>query len=267
MVYSCFLFLYNLITNRVYKEGKYTDREAVIIATGFSTVSATFMIIVAKTLGLMEMWSAYFFATVIVTFLVTAITARIYPIKNKKDEYFNNIKGDVEQEIKENKFKVALSEAITTCENAVPILKNIQDNFIDGIKLAINIAPLLLAVGTIGLILANYTPIFNIIAYIFYPFTYICGYEEPYLVSKALSLGIAEMFLPPLLVTQLSFDVKFMVAITCVSEVLFFSAFIPCMMATEIPIKFTDYLVIWFERVVLSVLLCVPVIYVVKLFM
>lgn len=42
-----------LITNRVYKEGKYTSKEAVIIATGFSTVSATFMIIVAKTLDLL----------------------------------------------------------------------------------------------------------------------------------------------------------------------------------------------------------------------
>ena len=37
-----------LITNRVYKEGKYTTKEAAIIATGFSTVSATFMIIIAK---------------------------------------------------------------------------------------------------------------------------------------------------------------------------------------------------------------------------
>ena len=37
-----------LITNRVYKEGKYTTKEATIIATGFSTVSATFMIIIAK---------------------------------------------------------------------------------------------------------------------------------------------------------------------------------------------------------------------------
>ena len=49
---GCFLrwelFLALLITNRVYKEGKYTTKEAAIIATGFSTVSATFMIIIAK---------------------------------------------------------------------------------------------------------------------------------------------------------------------------------------------------------------------------
>jgi nucleoside recognition membrane protein YjiH len=38
-----------LITNRLYKEGKYTLEEAAIIVTAFSTVSATsFMIVVAK---------------------------------------------------------------------------------------------------------------------------------------------------------------------------------------------------------------------------
>lgn len=49
-----------LITNRVYKEGKYTAREAANIATGFSTVSATFMVVVAKTLDLMSIWNLYF---------------------------------------------------------------------------------------------------------------------------------------------------------------------------------------------------------------
>ena len=47
-----------LITNKVYKEGKYTGKEAAIIATGFSTVSATFMVIVAKTLDIM-VWYMY----------------------------------------------------------------------------------------------------------------------------------------------------------------------------------------------------------------
>ena len=37
-----------LVTDRVYQKGGYTGREAAIIATGFSTVSAAFMVIVAK---------------------------------------------------------------------------------------------------------------------------------------------------------------------------------------------------------------------------
>lgn len=255
-----------LITNRVYKEGKYTSKEAVIIATGFSTVSATFMIIVAKTLDLLPVWNIYFWATVFVTFLVTAITARIYPISKKAEEYYEGVEGDIEKEITDNKFKVAFNEAMETCSKADGIIKGTLINLKDGINLAFNIAPSLMAVGTLGIVIANHTPIFSMLAYILYPFTYISGYEEPFLVAKALSLGIAEMFLPAVLVTKLSFEVRMLVAITCVSEVLFFSASIPCMMATDIPISFKDYLVIWFERVVLSILISIPTIYIIKLF-
>ena len=69
-----------LITDRVYREGRYTGKEAAIIATGFSTVSATFMVIVASTLDLMHHWTLYFFLTLVITFAVTAITVRIPPL-------------------------------------------------------------------------------------------------------------------------------------------------------------------------------------------
>lgn len=76
-----------LITHRVYREGKYSAREAAIIATGFSAVSATFMIIVAKTLGLMDLWLTYFFGTLVVTFIVTAIAVWIPPLSRIADDY------------------------------------------------------------------------------------------------------------------------------------------------------------------------------------
>lgn len=40
-----------LITNKAYLSGEYSAKEAAIIATGFSTVSVAFMVIVARTLG------------------------------------------------------------------------------------------------------------------------------------------------------------------------------------------------------------------------
>nr|WP_236757881.1 nucleoside recognition domain-containing protein [Aeromonas cavernicola] len=61
-----------IITNRVFLSGKYTVREAVIAATGFSTVSAAFMIIVAKTLNLMTFWNFYFWSTLVITFAITS---------------------------------------------------------------------------------------------------------------------------------------------------------------------------------------------------
>ena len=77
-----------LITDRMYKNGSYNGREASIVAAGFSTVSATFMVIVAKTLDIMEHWIAYFFIAFIITFIVTAITVRIPPISRIPEDYY-----------------------------------------------------------------------------------------------------------------------------------------------------------------------------------
>lgn len=244
-----------LITNGVYKEGKYTSKEACIIATGFSTVSATFMVIVAKTLGLMEMWNTYFWICVIVTFVVTAITARLYPLSSKPDEYYMKQKGDVEKDVPKDKFKTAYTIAMYVCSKAPTIYESVKNNFVDGIKLAIGLAPSLMAIGTIGLILANYTPIFKIVGYIFVPFAALIKLPDVSHTSMAISTCIAEMFLPAAFVTEAAFSVRMVVAVTCISEILFFSASIPCMMATEIPLKISDYFIIWFERVALSILI------------
>ncbi|KDE65141.1 histidine transporter [Fusobacterium necrophorum BFTR-1] len=251
-----------LITNGVYREGKYTSKEACIIATGFSTVSATFMIIVAKTLGFMENhWLAYFWTTVFVTFLVTAITARIYPLSQKSDMYFQGIQGNIEQDVPKNKWNIALQEAIRVSENAPTILENTKINLLEGFKLAFNMAPSLMAVGTLGLILAKYTPLFDIVGYIFYPFTLLIGISEPLLAAKALAMSIAEMFLPAVPVAEASMATKFIVGVSCVSEILFFSASIPCMLSTDIPLTMKDYFIIWFERVALSILITAPFAY------
>lgn len=251
-----------LITNRVYLEDTYTKKEAAIIATGFSTVSATFMIIVAKTLDLLDYWLAYFWITLFVTFLVTAITARIFPLNKKAQEYYSG-KEYVPEEKKKVTFSEAIEAGMEAYKNSGSLASVVKDNFIDGFKMALNIAPSLLGVGMIGLLLAEYTPIFDIIGYIFYPFTLITRVEQPLMVAQALGMSIAEMLLPAPVVANagLGLIAKMLVAVVSVSEILFFSASIPVMMGTEIPIKFSDYIIIWIERVILSIVITMPILY------
>ena len=251
-----------LITNRVYLEDTYTKKEAAIIATGFSTVSATFMIIVAKTLDLLDYWLAYFWITLFVTFLVTAITARIFPLNKKAQEYYSG-KEYVPEEKKKVTFSEAIEAGMEAYKNSGSLASVVKDNFIDGFKMALNIAPSLLGVGMIGLLLAEYTPIFDIIGYIFYPFTLITRVEQPLMVAQALGMSIAEMLLPAPVVANagLGLIAKMLVAVVSVSEILFFSASIPVMMGTEIPLKFSDYIIIWIERVILSIVVTMPILY------
>lgn len=247
-----------LITNRVFKEGKYTIKEACIIATGFSTVSATFMIIVAKTLGIMNMWNTYFWVTLVVTFAVTAITVRLRPLRTKSDSYITEV-GDPEPEINSNYFENALNEGLKVASASPSIGKCVWDNFKDSIVMTMGILPSILSVGLLGLILAKFTPIFDVLGYIFYPFVKLLQIPEAMLTSKAAAVGIAEMFLPALIVKDAPIVTRFIIGVTSISSILFFSASIPCIMSTEIPLKLSDVVIIWFERTLLTIILVTPI--------
>ena len=245
-----------LITNRVYKEGFYSTKEACIIATGFSTVSATFMVVVAKTLGLMDHWNVYFWSTLIITFLVTAITTRIYPLSKKPDTGYQGM-NIIPEPIAENGLvATAINEGLEACAKAPSIAEGIKQNFIDGLNMALGIGPSLMSVGFLGLLLAEYTPIFSIIGYIFMPFAMLVGFgAESAMLGEACAISLAEMFLPANIVAGASLPAQYVTAIMCVAEVLFFSASIPCVMGTDIDISIKDILIIWAERVILSLVI------------
>ena len=68
------------------------------------------------------------------------------------------------------------------------------------------------------------------------------------------------MFLPAILIAKTGTPLlKFVIAVVSISEILFFSASIPCILGTDIPIKLWEIVVIWFERVVLSILITIPI--------
>jgi nucleoside recognition membrane protein YjiH len=81
---------------------------------------------------------------------------------------------------------------------------------------------------------------------------------EPLLAAKAASVEIAEMFLPALLVVEAPLVTKFVTAVVSVSAILFFSASIPCILSTDIPISIKNLLIIWFERTVLTLIIVTP---------
>lgn len=251
-----------LITNRVYKAGGYTAREAAIIATSFSTVSVTFMIVVARTLDLMDLWLTYFFLTLFVTYAVSAVTARIPPLSRIPDDCFPGADPDPEVRIRSGRFKAAWAATARPLAAAPKLPKNIWVNFRDGVIMAIQILPSILSVGLIGLILAVYTPVFEWLGYIFYPIIWALQIPDPQLASTASAISVAEMFLPATLVAGHESELlRLIIGVVSVSAVIFFSALVPSILATEIPIKVWQLVVIWAQRVVISLVIVTPIAY------
>ncbi len=245
-----------LITDRVYREGRYTTREAAIIATGFSTVSATFMVIVAQTLDLMPLWHFYFWSTLLITFAVTAVTVRLWPLSRLPDTAVSGLKHPKAEESPEGTaLKTAWNKALRAAQKAPPLRQSLTRNLNDGFRMAAAIVSMILSVGLTGILLARYTPLFDWSAWLFAPLARLFDLPEAHLTGKALSLGISEMFLPALLVSGSDMITRYIIGVTSVSSILFFSASIPCILSTRIPLKTGHLLWIWLERTLLSFIL------------
>ncbi|GAP77597.1 MULTISPECIES: YjiH family protein [Brachybacterium] len=248
-----------LITDRVYREGRYTGREAAIIATGFSTVSATFMVIVASTLEIMHHWTLYFFLTLVVTFAVTAITVRIPPLSRVPDVPFEGVEHQAEPVSTGSRLRQAWDEAMRALHGAPGVVRGTWDTVKDGVLMAAAIVPSILSVGLAGLLLATYTPVFDLLGWLFVPFAWLVQLPDPALAGKAVSVGIAEMFLPATVVAGHESEVlRFTVGVTAVSQIVFFSALVPSVLATRIPVDVGRLVVLWFVRVVLTILITGP---------
>lgn len=243
-----------LITNRMYVAGAYSFRQAVIIATGFSTVSVAFMVVVAKVLGILPIWNFYFWSTLLITFAVTAISARIPPISLYDDTLPSE---SVVHKKNQSLLSQAIEAGVARVKENPPFIKVMAENVKDGLKMTSVILPTAVSVGLLGLLLSVYTPIFAWLGMIFYPLLAVLQVPEAMLTSKAIAATLAEMFFPTGMLAEAPLMSKYVFAVTSVSGVLFFAGSIPCVLATQIPIKLRDLVIIWVIRVFLTIPLAV----------
>jgi len=118
---------------------------------------------------------------------------------------------------------------------------------------------LVMPVGLAGILLARFTPVFDAVGWLLYPFVYFAQLPEPLLVSKALATGLAEVFLPAVILKDSELIVRFIAGVVPVSSIIFFSALVPCILATEIPLSVSKMLLIWLIRMLLSIVLAAAV--------
>jgi len=248
-----------MMTDDLYKERKYTLREAIAVVTGFTTVAISFLIVIANTTDLMAYWGEYVFVSLFVTFFLSAITVRIPPISTAPNVYYENKEGYPEEKLEGNLFKASLNEALTLCKNSGPVLPRTAKNVLDSFNLAFEVLPNFMSIGLIALIIANYTKVFDYFGYILYPLTLLLRVPEPLLAAKAAMLGLAEMFLPVMVITKAPLVTRFIISVMSVAQVIMFSTTIPTIVASEIDVSIKDLVLIWFERTILCFLITTPI--------
>ncbi|MDN5610038.1 MAG: YjiH family protein, partial [Staphylococcus equorum] len=95
-------------------------------------------------------------------------------------------------------------------------------------------------------------------SYIFYPFISIFPVQDVAILAQASTISIVEMLLPAAIAQTADLATRFIVAVMSVSAIIFFSSVVPVILSTEIKISVGKLVLIWFERVVLILLITIP---------
>lgn len=256
-----------LITSKLYRAGIYTMKECALIATGFSAVSVGFAYMVIQTAGLEQHFIPVYFLALLITMIISIFMARIPPLSRKPSTYLDGrvqtpetIRAEAQaMKAEGGLLRHGVDRAIKKAYTAPPLGQELVASLKDGYSVLPKVISLLTAVGTLAMIIATYTPVFNYLGYIFQPLLRLVGIsaQEAAMIAPSLPVGIAEMFLPVLLIQDqvavLSEAARYMVVTVSMVQIIFFSETIVVMMATKIPVTLKELVICFFERTILAI--------------
>lgn len=257
-----------LLTSKQFEDGFYTKKEASIIGTSFSAVSITFSLMVITQVGLSHMFVP-FYLTVTLTGIVSAIIVpRIPPLSRKSNTY---IDGSAPKKDMDNipsgytAFTYGLEKALEKAEDNSSIKGFFADGIRNVIDMWLGVLPIVMAMGGIALIIAEYTPFFEVLGTPFIPLLNLLGVPEAAAASQTLVVGFADMFIPSVLASTISNEMtRFIVACISVTQLIYMSEIGGLLLGSKIPVKFTDLILIFLERTLVSlpiIVLCANLIF------
>jgi nucleoside recognition membrane protein YjiH len=252
-----------MITNQQYTQGYYTKYEASVISTCFSFVSITFSFVVIQTVNLSN-YFVPFYLTVLAAGLVAAIIIpRIPPLSRKKQTFYEGVEPQVFETIPSGQtiHQYALSSALQKASEHGSLTKTARVFVSSGLMTVLNlwlaVVPAVMALGTIAVVIAEFTPIFEFLGYPFYPILQAFNVPQALEASRTTVIGFADMLLPTIVATSGATPITnpmtlFIVACLSVSQLVYMSEVGGVIISSKIPIKVPELFLIFILRTLVT---------------
>lgn len=245
-----------MLTNKQYEEGFYSRREASVISTTFSAVSITFSLIVISQVGLSHMFIPFYLTVTFAGIVAAIIIPRIAPLSKIPDTYYNDKPNKDSEEIPEgyNSFSWGYSKALAKASTNVGITKFFKDGLANVIDMWLGVLPVVMALATSALIIAEFTPIFKILGLPFIPILMLLQVPEAAAAAQTIVVGFADMLLPSVLAANTigSEMTRFIVACTSVTQLIYMSEVGGVLLGSKIPVSIKQLLIIFLERTLIT---------------
>ncbi|WZL72709.1 YjiH family protein [Clostridiaceae bacterium 35-E11] len=244
-----------LLTSKQYEEGYYTKREAAVIATNFSAVSITFSLVVISQVNLGHLFVPYYLTITLSGIIAAIIIPRIPPLSKKPDTYYGNHKQDSSEEIPKNytALQWGIAQAVAKANKNTHPMSFLKGGIKNVLDMWLGVTPIVMAFGTLALIIAEYTPFFQWLGTPFIPLLQLLQVPEAVEASQTLIIGFADMFLPSVIGSKISSELtRFVIACISVTQLIYMSEVGGLILGSKIPVSIKELLIIFIERTLIT---------------
>jgi len=245
-----------LMTSKQYEAKFYTQREAAVIGTTFSAVSITFSLVVISQVQLEHLFLPFYLAVCLAGIVAAIVVPKLPPLCWKKDDYIDNTKPIKNQEMTPagyNIFSWGIEQALIKASNATDFKSTFKDGLKNVIDMVFGVLPVVMAMGTIALMIAEYTPIFSYLGYPFIPLLELLRIPEAQAASQTIVVGFADMFIPSILATSIESDMtRFIIAAMSVTQLIYMSEVGALLLGSKIPVNVIELFIIFILRTLVT---------------
>lgn len=245
-----------LMTNKQYETRFYTEREAAVIGTTFSAVSITFSLVVISQVKLEHLFVPFYLTVCLAGIVAAVIVPKLPPLSWKKDTYIDNTpRHEDDESVPENHgvFSWGFEQAMQRASTAGGIKQVLVEGIKNVVDMIFGVIPVVMAIGTVALVLAEHTPIFNYLGMPFIPLLELLQIPEATEASKTIVVGFADMFIPSILASSIESDLtRFVIAALSVTQLIYMSEVGALLIGSKIPVNFFELFVIFILRTLVT---------------
>ncbi|EKX79172.1 hypothetical protein CFSAN001628_014548 [Clostridium botulinum CFSAN001628] len=244
-----------LLTSKQYEEGYYSEREAAVIGTTFSAVSITFSLVVISQVKLAHMFVPFYLTVCLSGIIAAILIPRIPPLSRKPDTYLNGGESKNSEALPEGytPFTWGLEKAVAKAGSNDDPLNFIRQGLQNVLDMLLGVTPVVMAMGTSALILAEYTPLFKWLGLPFIPLLNLLKIPEAALASQTIVVGFADMFLPSVIAATIQSEMtRFIIACLSVTQLIYMSEVGGLLLGSKIPVSLKDLVIIFLERTLVT---------------
>lgn len=244
-----------LITAQQYHKGFYSAREAAVIATNFSIASIAFSLLITSFMKLDHLFVPFYLTVVVAGLAAAIITPRIPPLSWKQDEYVAGVGKQIKEDVPAGTslLRWGLAQAVQRANANPSPAQMVKIGVHNVVDIWLGLLPLVMAIGTVSLAIAEFTPIFNWLSAPIVPLLELLQLPEAAKAAPAMLVGFADMFLPAVLGKGIESELtRFVVACVSLTQLIYMSEVGVLIIKAKLPLNLLELFVIFIIRTLIT---------------